>query len=144
MAQQATATPQPLSPGILVNPTLTQRLFQTRRTSTELAALLGAEDMTVQAMEDASPTKWHLAHVTWFFETFLLERFEADFVAFDPVREADAVKLENQKPGCTLLVRKPPQNDALKQMLSQIDVTEQPTLEDAGAAFADSILVACP
>jgi ABC-type uncharacterized transport system substrate-binding protein len=66
------------------------------------------------------------------------------FVAFDPVQEADAVKLENQKPGCTLLVRKPPQNDALKQMLSQIDVTQQPTLEDAGAAFADSILVACP
>jgi hypothetical protein len=42
------------------------------------------------------------------------------------------------------LVRKPPQNDALKQTLSQIDVTQQPTLEDAGAAFADSILVACP
>jgi ABC-type uncharacterized transport system substrate-binding protein len=66
------------------------------------------------------------------------------FVAFEPVKEADAVVLENQKPGCTLLVRKPPQNDTLKQMLAQIDVTQQPTLEDAGAAFADSILVACP
>ncbi|MBV8446373.1 MAG: DUF1007 family protein [Hyphomicrobiales bacterium] len=66
------------------------------------------------------------------------------FVAFDPVEDADAVQLENQKPGCTLLVRKPPRNDALKQMLSQIDITQQPTLEDAGAAFADSILVACP
>ncbi len=66
------------------------------------------------------------------------------FVAFDPVQDADAVKLENQKPGCSLLVRKPPQNDALKQTLAQIDVTQQPTLEDAGAAFADSILVACP
>lgn len=66
------------------------------------------------------------------------------FVAFDPVEDADAVKLENQKAGCTLLVRKPPQNNALKQMLAQIDVTQQPTLEDAGAAFADSILVACP
>ncbi len=66
------------------------------------------------------------------------------FVAFDPVQDADAVKLENQKPGCSRLVRKPPQNDALKQTLAQIDVTQQPTLEDAGAAFADSILVACP
>ena len=66
------------------------------------------------------------------------------FVAFDPVQEADAVQLENQKPGCTLLVRKPPQNDALRQTLAQIDVTQQPTLEDAGAAFADSVLVACP
>ena len=35
-------------------------------------------------MADASPTKWHLAHVTWFFETFLLERFEAGFAPFDP------------------------------------------------------------
>ena len=35
-------------------------------------------------MPDASPTKWHLAHITWFFETFLLERFEAGFVPFDP------------------------------------------------------------
>jgi ABC-type uncharacterized transport system substrate-binding protein len=66
------------------------------------------------------------------------------FVAFDPDQATDAVKLEGQRPGCSLLVRKPPQNDALKQTLAQIDITAQPTLEDAGAAFADSILVACP
>jgi len=66
------------------------------------------------------------------------------FVAFDPDPAADAVKLEGQKPGCSLLVRKPPQNDALKQVLAAIPIGEQPTLEDAGAAFADSILVACP
>jgi ABC-type uncharacterized transport system substrate-binding protein len=66
------------------------------------------------------------------------------FVAFDPEDEADAAKLEGQKPGCSLLVRKPAQNDALKQSLAQLDVTQQPNLEDAGAAFADSILVACP
>ena len=52
--------------------------------SLALAAPLSAEDCQVQSMADASPTKWHLAHVTWFFETFLLERFEAGFVPFDP------------------------------------------------------------
>jgi ABC-type uncharacterized transport system substrate-binding protein len=66
------------------------------------------------------------------------------FVAFDPAEGADVVRLKNAKPGCTLLVRKPPQNNALKQALAALDVTQQPNLEDAGSAFADSILVACP
>ena len=39
--------------------------------------------MTVQAMEDASPTKWHLAHVTWFFETFILANTSRTTAPFD-------------------------------------------------------------
>ncbi|MBX9588235.1 MAG: ergothioneine biosynthesis protein EgtB [Hyphomonadaceae bacterium] len=62
---------------------LENRLLDTRHLSHELAAPLSAEDMTVQAMEDASPTKWHLAHVTWFFETFILAKHLTAYRPFD-------------------------------------------------------------
>ena len=60
-----------------------QRLFETRAHSLALAAPLTPEDMVAQAMEDASPVKWHLAHVTWFFETFILAKFLPEYRAFD-------------------------------------------------------------
>ncbi|MES2299093.1 MAG: ergothioneine biosynthesis protein EgtB [Pseudomonadota bacterium] len=53
-----------------------------RKRSLMLAEPLSDEDCGAQSMPDASPIKWHLAHTTWFFETFVLERFEPDFKPF--------------------------------------------------------------
>jgi ergothioneine biosynthesis protein EgtB len=65
---------------------LFRRLVASRNLSLELAAPLSDEDQVVQAMDDASPTKWHLAHTTWFYESFILKpslpdyrEFSADF-----------------------------------------------------------------
>jgi ergothioneine biosynthesis protein EgtB len=61
-----------------------QDAFRTVRAETERrASLLSPEDQVVQSMPDASPTKWHRAHVTWFFEEFLLRRFAPAYKPFD-------------------------------------------------------------
>jgi ergothioneine biosynthesis protein EgtB len=59
--------------------------YQSVRDDTEaLASVLSAEDQVVQSMPDVSPTKWHRAHITWFFETFVLVPNLADY---EPVEE---------------------------------------------------------
>jgi ergothioneine biosynthesis protein EgtB len=62
---------------------LAEQLEATRALSLEITAPLSAEDQVVQANEDASPAKWHLAHTTWFFEELILKRFLAGYRAFD-------------------------------------------------------------
>lgn len=58
--------------------------FRSVRSETEKrASPLSAEDQIVQSMPDASPTKWHRAHVTWFFETFLLVPYAQGYQIFD-------------------------------------------------------------
>jgi len=59
------------------------RYRQVRQTTLSLCAPLSAEDMQLQPMADASPAKWHLAHTTWFFETFILSGLP-DYSVFHP------------------------------------------------------------
>jgi ergothioneine biosynthesis protein EgtB len=61
------------------------RAYARTRAATEgLVAGLGAEDLGGQAFAEASPAKWHLAHTTWFFDTFVLADFAPDYRPFDP------------------------------------------------------------
>lgn len=60
------------------------RFREVRAFSHHLVEPLEIEDFVIQASEFASPTKWHLAHTSWFFETFVLEKFEEDFESLHP------------------------------------------------------------
>ncbi|MEO7399892.1 MAG: ergothioneine biosynthesis protein EgtB [Polaromonas sp.] len=60
------------------------RYRKVRAHSLELAAPLSVEDQAVQSMPDTSPTKWHLAHTTWFFEALLLQAHASGYTVFDP------------------------------------------------------------
>jgi DinB family protein len=80
------AAPQP----VLVLPetrpaeVLAARYSHVRRVSLEICEPLQTEDFVVQSMPDASPTKWHLAHTSWFFEQFLLKPQLPGYRAFHP------------------------------------------------------------
>jgi ergothioneine biosynthesis protein EgtB len=60
-----------------------EQLFATRRLTLALAEPLSDADATIQPFPDASPAKWHLAHTTWFFETFVLRDHAPDYRLFD-------------------------------------------------------------
>ena len=67
--------------------TLTARYRAIRAFTENLCTPLAIEDYGVQSMPDASPTKWHLAHTSWFFETFVLKRVAAAYRVFHPSYE---------------------------------------------------------
>ncbi len=63
---------------------LAERYQQVRQATEALSAPLAVEDYVIQSMPDCSPTKWHLAHVSWFFETFLLKPSVSDYQPLHP------------------------------------------------------------
>jgi ergothioneine biosynthesis protein EgtB len=73
---EAASTPVP-------DAVLRETYARVRHATEALAASLSAEDQTIQSMDDASPTKWHLAHTTWFFETVILQSSSQGYSPFD-------------------------------------------------------------
>lgn len=74
------------SPGkeVLERGSLARRYQAVRRQSETLCASLETEDFVIQTMPDVSPTRWHLAHVTWFFETLVLSKAMTEYRPFHP------------------------------------------------------------
>jgi ergothioneine biosynthesis protein EgtB len=117
--------PAPAARPAVAREGLGTRFEAVRRATEGLCATLSAEDMVVQSMPDASPVKWHLAHSTWFFETFLLASREPGFAPFHPRygflfnSYYDAVGPRHARPKRGLLTR--PSVDEVRAYRRQVD-----------------------
>ena len=111
-----------------------------RSATRALAGALSPEDCAIQSMPEASPVKWHLAHTTWFFETFILSRKDPQRAPFDPAFRVlfnsyyNAVGDRHPRPQRGLLSR-----PALAEVLAYRDQVddEMSTLLDTGALPAE-------
>jgi ergothioneine biosynthesis protein EgtB len=109
--------------------------YDTVRSFTEtLAAPLSSEDQVIQSMDDVSPTKWHRAHITWFFETFLLKEFVAGYADVDPVygylfnSYYEAVGARHPRPHRGLISR--PSVDEVTEYRRAVDASMRALLAD--------------
>ncbi|MBM6576844.1 ergothioneine biosynthesis protein EgtB [Microvirga sp. SRT01] len=123
---------------------LGERLKAVRALSLALAGPLSDADATVQSMPDASPTKWHLAHTTWFFETFVLRDHVPGYRLHDPrwpflfnsYYEAEGRRHARDRRG--MLTR--PSLDEVRAYRAHVDaalVAALPTLADAALELVE-------
>ena len=109
---------------LLGSGSLSARFLSVRRRTLDLIAPLSAEDCCVQSMADTSPAKWHLAHTTWFFETFLL-KLDSAYKSFAPEFEFlfnsyyNTVGKQFHRPNRGMLTR--PSLDRVLEYRRQID-----------------------
>lgn len=117
---------------------LARRFAATRRLSLDLVATLSDADASAQSMPDASPAKWHLAHTSWFFETFMLRDHVAGYRLFDErypflfnsYYEAEGPRHGRPKRG--LLTR--PSLDEVRIWRAHVDTAVQTALSDLSPA----------
>lgn len=117
---------------------LAQEYRRTRDLTESLVEPLSDADATIQSMEDASPAKWHLAHTTWFWETFLLRDHEPGYALFDEdwpflfnsYYEAEGERIARFSRG--LLSR--PTLDEIREWRAHVDAAMEPLLDDPAHA----------
>jgi ergothioneine biosynthesis protein EgtB len=119
---------------------LAARYRAVRRLSEQLRTPLSAEDCQAQSMPDASPTKWHLAHTSWFFETFVLAAGRSDYRAFDAAYRVlfnsyyQQIGAQHPRPQRGLLTR--PSLDEVLAYRAQVDAALLAVLEAGDARSA--------
>ena len=114
------------------------RFAAVRQQTETLAGHLSPEDQAIQSMPDVSPTKWHLAHTSWFFETFLLGPLDPAYREFDPAfaylfnSYYEAVGPRHPRPERGLLSR--PTVDAIAAYRDHVTAAMLRFIETAGEA----------
>ncbi len=143
-ARFGSVVPQGVAQGVAA---LRQRLTACRARSLDLAANLSDADATAQSMPDASPAKWHLAHTTWFFETFVLRDHVPGYTPHDPrfaflfnsYYEAEGERLA--RPSRGLLTR--PSLDEVRAYRADIDAALADALDDLPEAALTLVELGC-